>query len=63
MSNNIKEHCYRQPIANWSTIPYKSLESVLKCDGIKEEENDQVKNNQINTDQATKVTSAFPWER
>ena len=43
---------------------YESLESVLKFDGIKEEEKkDQVENNQMNTDQSTKVTWTFPWER
>ena len=42
---------------------YKSLESVLKFDDIKEEEKDQVENNQMNTDQPTEVTSTFPWER
>ena len=40
---------------------HELLESVLKFDGIKEEEKDQVENNQINTNQPTKVTSAFPW--
>ena len=35
---------------------YEPLESVLKFDDIKEEEKDQVKNNQMNTDQPTKVT-------
>ena len=40
---------------------YESLESVLKCDDIKDYEKDQVENNQMNTDQTTKVTSAFPW--
>ena len=29
---------------------------------MKEEEKDQVENNQMNTDQPTKVTSTFPWE-
>ena len=41
---------------------YESLENVLKCDNVKEEEKDQVRNNQMNTDPPTKVTSVFPWE-
>ena len=57
--NNIREHCYGQPIPKWSTI---SIQIITKCDKIKEEEKDQVENNQTNIDQPTKVT-AFPRER
>ena len=39
---------------------YESLESVSKCDDVKEEEEDHVENNQIRTDRPTKVTSVFP---
>ena len=70
---NISDNCTRpttfENIAkdnrylNGPPFLYESLESVLKFDDIKEEEKDQVENNQINTNQPTKVTSAFPWER
>ena len=68
---NISDNCTRpttfENIAkdnrylNGPPFLYKSLESVLKFDDIKEEEKDQVENNQMNTDQPTKVT-ALPWE-
>ena len=41
---------------------YKSLESILKCNNVKEEEKDQIESNQINTERSTKLTSVFPWE-
>ena len=68
---NISDNCTRpttfENIAkdnrylNGPPFLYKSLESVLKFGDIKEEEKDQVENNQMNTDQPTKVT-ALPWE-
>ena len=52
----------RNRYLNGPPFLYKSLESVLKFDDIKEEEKDQVENNHMNTYQRTKVTSTFPWE-
>ena len=70
---NISDNCTRpttfENIAkdnrylNGPPFLYESLERVLKFEEIKEEEKNQVENNQINTDQPTKVTSAFPWQR
>ena len=67
---NISDNCTRlttfENIArdnryqNGPPFLYKSLENVLKCDDVKEEENDQVENNQMNTDRRTKITSTFP---
>ena len=70
---NISDNCTRP--TTFDNIPkdnrylngppflYESLESVLKCDNVKEVEKDKVENNQIHTEQPAKVTSAFPWER
>ena len=70
---NISDNCTRpttfENIAkdnrylNGPPFLYESLERVLKFEEIKEEEKNQVENNQMNTDQPTKVTSAFPWQR
>ena len=57
--NTAKDNQY----LNGPQFLHELLESVLKFDDIKEEEKDQMENNQINTNQPTKVTSAFPWER
>ena len=57
--NNAKDDRY----LNGPPFLYESLESLLKCHDVKTEKKDLVENNQMNTDQRTKVTSAFSWER
>ena len=57
--NNAKDNRY----LNGPPFLYELLESLLKCHDVKTEKKYLVENNQMNTDQRNKVTSAFSWER